>query len=308
MRAGAEDFLFKPLHPEELVGILGRALDRYGLISQRHQADEALRANEAYLKSVLDNVADGIVSADSAGAIISVNQAAIRMFGYRPGEIVGQNFDRLMPVATPAPRHPAEREGARRGASAVDLRGQRKDGSRFPIDLAVSEVDSIKGRISVAVIRDVTQRRQAERELHHMANHDALTGLPNRTLLLDRLKRLAARARRSNIPFGVLFLDLDRFKVVNYSLGHGTGDAVLKIVAARLVECVRDDDTVARLGGDEFVIALAEVSDPDCAVHVAERIRSALKQPMEIDGREVFVGASAESASIRATQAMPKAF
>ncbi len=292
VRAGADDFLYKPLHPDELIRILDRAIDRYGLISQRRRAAATLRANEAYLKSVLDNVADGIVTADSAGTIASINTAAIRMFGYRADEIVGKNFDLLMPISAPPARVSGARPRSYNAAGAGDLRGQRKDGSRFPIDLAVSEVDSVKGRMSVAVIRDITQRRESESQLLHMANHDALTALPNRAHLLDRLQRLIARAGRSNIPFGVLFLDLDRFKLVNDSVGHGIGDAVLKIVAARLVECVRDDDTVARLGGDEFVVALAEVESPDRAANVAERIRRAINEPMMIEGREVFIGTS----------------
>ena len=232
---------------------------------------------------------DGIVTADSAGTIATVNRAAVRMFGYRPDEIVGRTFDLLMPADAAQPGNAIA--GPRPGGD-VDLRARRKDGSRFPIDLAVSEVDSVKGRVSVAVIRDVTHKQEAENRLIHMANHDALTGLPNRALLLDRLQRLGARAKRSKIPFGVLFLDLDRFKIVNDSVGHAVGDAVLKIVAARLGECVRDDDTVARLGGDEFVVALAEVASPDRAANVAERIRRAIEEPMLMDGREVFISTS----------------
>ena len=215
VRAGADDFLYKPLHPEELIRILDRAFDLYDLISQRRQAANALRSNEAYLKSVLDNVADGIVTADSAGTIATVNRAAVRMFGYRPDEIVGRTFDLLMPADAAQPGNAIA--GPRPGGD-VDLRARRKDGSRFPIDLAVSEVDSVKGRVSVAVIRDVTHKQEAENRLIHLANHDALTGLPNRALLLDRLQRLGARAKRSKIPFGVLFLDLDRFKIVNDSV------------------------------------------------------------------------------------------
>lgn len=139
-----------------------------------------------------------------------------------------------------------------------------------------------------------------EAQLRHDAFHDVLTGLPNRALFLDRLSHaLQLSHRRSHInsgsrleQFAVLFLDLDRFKVINDSLGHLAGDQLLKIVAKRLVDCLRSGDTVARLGGDEFVMLLEEIQDVNDAIEVAERIQNSLKVPLSIDGNEVFISTS----------------
>jgi diguanylate cyclase (GGDEF)-like protein len=144
----------------------------------------------------------------------------------------------------------------------------------------------------VATCRDITQRKAFERELSRLAFSDTLTGLPNRALLLDRLTHALARADRQMRRVAVLFLDLDRFKVVNDSLGHASGDGLLVEVANRLGACLRTGDTAARLGGDEFTVLLEDVVDERQALEVAERIADALRLPILLDGREVFVSAS----------------
>jgi len=139
---------------------------------------------------------------------------------------------------------------------------------------------------------EVVERKQAEERIRHMAQHDALTGLPNRALLHDRLDQALVQARRHNHPAAVMFLDLDRFKAINDSLGHEVGDALLREVALRLRGVVRAADTVGRLGGDEFVVVLHEVADADAAVHVAEKIVQAFAPPVRIGVHELRASTS----------------
>lgn len=147
------------------------------------------------------------------------------------------------------------------------------------------------GFFSVSM-RDMSDRKEFEAQLAHQATHDSLTGLPNRTLLLDRLSVAIARARRSGATVGVLFLDLDHFKIINDSRGHSTGDTLLKDIAGRLSRVLRPDDTVARFGGDEFVILCGDLAGPDDAINLGERIEAIFSEPFFLDGTEVFVGAS----------------
>ena len=150
------------------------------------------------------------------------------------------------------------------------------------------------GRLGArAVVLDVTDRRRAEEKLRHAVLHDPLTGLPNRTLFLDRVRQAMARARRhSDHSFGILVLDLDRFKGVNDSLGHLAGDDFLGAVAGRLAPCVRPQDTLAHLGGDQFTVLVDDLGEPDDLVRVADRFRAALARPVTVRGQEVFASAT----------------
>ncbi|MCH9673080.1 MAG: EAL domain-containing protein [Gammaproteobacteria bacterium] len=141
-------------------------------------------------------------------------------------------------------------------------------------------------------VRRMVKERRAERHVNYLAYHDSLTGLPNRTKLIERLERAISRARRTDMKMGVLFLDLDGFKLVNDSLGHDIGDLLLRAVADRLAGCLRDTDTVARLGGDEFTVILGEVHSDEQIGRAARRVLEQLAKPIEVGGREIFVGAS----------------
>jgi len=145
---------------------------------------------------------------------------------------------------------------------------------------------------SVSVARDITERKKAEAQIHQLAYYDFLTHLPNRRLLLDRLKQSLVQAKRYQRSVAVMFLDLDRFKLINDTLGHDVGDELLKAVATRLNACVRSGDTVARQGGDEFIIVLAEVAQPPDAALVAEKIIGTLRQPISVNGHELQITTS----------------
>jgi len=137
--------------------------------------------------------------------------------------------------------------------------------------------------------RDITRQREVEEQIRHMAHHDSLTGLPNRVLLYDRMEQLVHRARRSGGRFALLFIDLDRFKNVNDTLGHKVGDRLLRVVAQRIMGCVRESDTVARIGGDEFVVLLSELDTPEGVAHIAQKVLDSLALPFDLDGYELYI-------------------
>ncbi len=188
-------------------------------------------------------------------------------------------------------REALERNGHWRG----ELWQRRKDNEEFLCWLELTEVRDASGARThfVGVLNDITDRKRAEQELRYLANYDTLTGLPNRTLLSERLGHAIIRARRGNRKVAVLFLDLDRFKHVNDSMGHAAGDRMLKAAGSRLRHVVREGDTVARLGGDEFTVVLEDVAGNLEAEHIAQKVIAAFDQPLELDnGQEVVISPS----------------
>jgi diguanylate cyclase (GGDEF)-like protein len=175
-----------------------------------------------------------------------------------------------------------------------EIWNRRKDGSVFPEWLSIAAIKSDDGLVKeyVAVFSDITKHKQDEEKIRYQANFDALTGLPNRSLLTDRLSQAILSANREEWQLGLLFVDLDQFKVVNDTFGHVVGDELLQQVAARIRECVREADTVARFGGDEFVILLQDIEDPDVAVAISSKVIEAVTKSFKLYGREIFIGAS----------------
>jgi diguanylate cyclase (GGDEF)-like protein/PAS domain S-box-containing protein len=223
-----------------------------------------------------------------------MNPAAERMFGHQTDEVVGTDVGLLM--------EPSEDTSGLGGGVQLDTRaglrlgrevvGRRADGTTFPLELSVTEVELGDRTICTVVARDVTERKAFERRLTHQGTHDALTGLPNRMLFMDRLAHALATASRNKRPMAVLFCDIDRFKVINDSLGHTAGDALLFAVAGRFRGALRTSDTVARFGGDEFVILAEDLADEADAVVVAEKLAEALREPIAIGSQEIFVSSS----------------
>ncbi len=266
-------------------------------MTERKQAEERLRESEARHRAVVDTAPDGIVTVDSRGIIKSFNPGAERIFGYTAEQAVGQTATLLVPEQLKT----AYLEGMRRYAElsrepalerTLESIGRRKDGSEFPIELSIAEIREQKGIVFTAIVRDATERKNAQEQLRYQAFHDPLTGLPNRALFQDRVDQALSRAARRYTSVVVLFLDLDRFKVINDSLGHEAGDHLLIGVGERLRRCVHPEDTVARLGGDEFVILVEESAELDRAIRLAEQIREDLRAPFVIAGQEMVVTAS----------------
>lgn len=257
-------------------------------ITQRKADEQKLKLFEAVFKNALE----GISITDAQGDIVAVNPAFTDITGYAPEEVLGQN-----PRVLKSDRHEAKfyedmwQELLTHGNWVGEVWNRRKSGEAYPEWLSISAIrDEQKNTTHfVAVFHDITEMKRKEKQIAFQAFHDPLTGLPNRVLLLDRLNQSIAHALRNGARLGVLFIDLDNFKHVNDSLGHSTGDKLLKKAAERFASMLREEDTVARLGGDEFVIMLPELEEPENAVQLAERIISAFASPFSIEGKELFV-------------------
>jgi len=237
---------------------------------------------------VLNSMAEAVAVVDLAFRFVAVNPAFSRITGYSEDEVLGQPSS-LLDSSQQATefyqqlRTTTERDGHWKG----EIWQRRKTGDEFLGWIEITEVrDNLGARTHfVAVVADITDQKRAELELRYLANYDTLTGLPNRTLLAERLERAVLRARRANARVGVLFLDLDRFKDINDTMGHAAGDRLLKAAAARLQETVRAADTVARLGGDEFTVVLEDLQGSQAAEQMAARIVHAFEAPLDIEGR-----------------------
>ena len=267
-------------------------------ISNYIRASEEARERAQRLEGVLDTVVDAILTIDPKGTVQTLNPATLRMFGYEKSEIIGHNVKMLMPPQYSDHHDQYLSHYMTTGESGVigktrELEGQRKDGSRFPLELAVTEMRQGNHRLFTGIVRDITERKKAREKIEHLAHHDPLTGLPNRNLFNDRMEHAIYRAQRSGTTLALMFVDLDKFKPVNDELGHEAGDAVLKAVAERMAGCVRTSDTVARVGGDEFVAILENLDDAQSAAGVARKIIDALTLPVEVPGDKIAqVGAS----------------
>lgn len=261
-----------------------------------NQMQAALQASEARNRAVMDNVVDGVLTLRKDGIIESVNPACERIFGYKSGELVGQNIS----ILTPVPGRELE-EGILVARSetlsrpllgvAREISGRRKNGSAFPLDVTVSEMLVGSDHYYICVARDITSRKAQTAALRYQALHDALTDLPNRTLLMDRLQQALRIAQRDGTPMALILMDLDRFKEVNDTLGHHVGDKLLQQVGERLRLILRDSDTVARLGGDEFSVLLP-TADVGQATFTARRIISTVEKPLTVGGQSLGVSAS----------------
>ncbi len=226
---------------------------------------------------------------DAHGAIRWVSPASKRMLGRAPEEFTGTMVWEHLDIDEAA----AEREvipRLRGGATDIELRLRHRDGStRWTLWNAAPDPE---GGLVYAAGLDISERRKAENQIEHLAYHDALTGLPNRHLFVDRLDTALTRSHRTEETLAVLFVDIDHFKSINDSLGHTAGDTLLRTLALRLRSTLRTEDTVARLGGDEFTVLVTGIKDPNDLLRLAQKIHSTIKVPVEVAGRELTVSAS----------------
>ena len=264
-------------------------------VSDRMADERRSRQSDRKLRDLLENMELLAVLQDLDGKVEFCNAAALRLLGKSREEVVGRDwFDVFVPLSERAERRRAFAEESPRKAQ-VEREVTTGEGERRLVAWNVialrDEQGAVSGSASIGV--DITESRRTAEKLLHDAFHDSLTALPNRALFMDRLShRLALQKRRPGTVFSVLFLDVDRFKVVNDSLGHVRGDELLVAIGHRLSACLRPGDTVARLGGDEFTILLEDVASEAHAVKVADRIQDELRAPFSLSGQEVFSGVS----------------
>ena len=259
-------------------------------ITARKEAE----SNLAQAAQVFLNARDAIIMMDAEYRVRAVNGAFTSITGYAPEHILGQP---LAGLGWDADDGFYERIWSELGGQdhwEGELASVRSNGERYAVRVALTAIRDAHGDVSsyMAMLSDISERKRLEEQVRHQAEHDALTGLPNRILFLDRLHQALATWRRQQHRCAVLFIDLDKFKAINDTHGHQAGDAVLREVAARLRACVRGVDTISRLGGDEFVVLLADIKGADQAAHVAGAVSQALARPMDLKGQPVALSVS----------------
>lgn len=279
LEAGADDYLGKPIDLNVLVS--------------RMRSKQRMVDIQNSLHGILDNVHEGIITISQKGTVQSFNLAAERIFGFLPAEVLGQNVNMLMPEP-----YKTQHDGylhnylTTNQAKVIGIgrkvQGRRKNGEVFPMNLAVTKVDSAQGVNFIGLVRDISQEEEDRQHIEHLALHDPLTGLPNRASFTHQMSACI----RSEKPFALLFIDIDGFKPINDNFGHDVGDKVLIAIAQRMRGSVSSGDFIARLGGDEFVVILHDVNISDDAEQVGTRILEKLGATMNINRSECKVGAS----------------
>ncbi|WP_187770663.1 EAL domain-containing protein [Cognatilysobacter lacus] len=256
-------------------------------VSARRRTERALQEERERAQVTLDSIGDAVVTCDTAQRVTSVNPIAEAMTGLARADALGQPLSRVVRLRQADGL--AANNLPRSGAALL----QGHEGQDLHVEYAHSPITDGEGRIvgGVTVLRDVSEMRAMAERMSHLAQHDYLTGLPNRVLLQDRLSQ-AIHQVEHGAHGAVMFLDLDFFKTINDSLGHPVGDRVLQEISRRLVEGVRPDDTVSRQGGDEFVLLLTRLTDPSDAARIAEKLIAAIEAPIELEGRTLHVSAT----------------
>lgn len=295
---GVMEFFGREMRESEevLLGISSVISNQVGQFVLRKKAEEALLENEQQLRAMFDNADVGITVTSLDMRFLRVNDKYSSIVGYTREELLTMTVSQ---TTLPEDLEPTKtrRDQIMRGNtpdSTHEKQLVRKDGSRVWVSVAPSLVCAADGtpRYFVTAIQDISASKEAAAALQELAHFDHLTKLPNRALFYDRLAQGLAQARRNKCVLAVLFVDLDRFKYVNDTFGHTEGDKLLIRIAERLGQCVRGEDTVGRLSGDEFAIVLNRLSSPDDAALVAKKIISALNDPFQIQGTELYVTAS----------------
>jgi diguanylate cyclase (GGDEF)-like protein/PAS domain S-box-containing protein len=276
-----------------LVFVAFRAVHRGLMLRRTQESEAALRASESKFRTLADTVASAIFIFDEH-RLLYVSAWSEALTGWPRDTLLAMSFWDLV--------HPEDRQEVQRvvtarsggegGPERLEFRLYGRDARLRWVDFTTATIDFEGRHAMLGTAFDVTDRKRFEDQIQYQAYHDALTGLPNRMLFLDRLQIALAHARRQGGRAAVLFLDLDDFKVINDTLGHATGDRLLRGAAERLGSCVREDDTVARMGGDEFTLLLPDIGRVEDAARIAGKLLEAVAEPFEIDGQDLFVTTS----------------
>jgi diguanylate cyclase (GGDEF)-like protein/PAS domain S-box-containing protein len=305
LRRGAYDYLRKPYDSEELINTTRNCLQKVMLEKAHHSMQARLQKSEELHRYIVNSSPDVVFMLDRQGRFTFLNRKVESLLGYSKQELLGQSYQAII-----------EDDDIDRAKYIFDIQGKKRDGawsselrlkvkknehsSRhfeitfFPIERKIKQngIDSLQVVGTYGTARDITERKEAEEFINFQAYHDLLTRLPNRSLFKDRLNLALAQAKRNSKELAVMFLDLDRFKVVNDSLGHAMGDRLLQAVALRLDNVIRKCDTLSRFGGDEFTLLLPNVNSAEDARIIAKKVINTLKEPFLLGEHEVFVGVS----------------
>lgn len=308
LRRGALDYIRKPFDPEELLATVNNAFTKCSLIRAHEHVSMRLEKSEELHRYIVNSSPDIVFMLDDRGKFCFVNSKIESLLGYQRAELLGRHF-----------RHILDNRDLARGTYALagpnisarnprtlevrlKTRGSRKatrhfEITAFPIEPETWPQDSVDASHRrearyYGTARDVTERKEAEAFINFQAYHDLLTRLPNRALFKDRLDLAITQARRSSQKLAVMFLDLDRFKVINDTLGHAMGDRLLQAVTHRLEQCLRKGDTLSRFGGDEFTLLLPSIHSHEDARQISKKLITALRAPFQLGSHEVFVGVS----------------
>lgn len=307
---GAYDFVRKPYDAGELLTTINNSLQSRQLEQQHKSMGLALEESEKLHRYIVNNSPDIVYVLDSEGRFTFVNDRIQELLGYTREELIGQHFSLVIHEDDLVEANYVfnERRTGARASKDVELRLKINDEAKairyfdthvLPISLhsvgmynpgGLNSSGEFLGTYGCA--RDITDRKRNEELINYQAYHDLLTSLPNRALFEDRLNQATAHARRYKQMLAVMYLDVDRFKLVNDSLGHAMGDKLLQIVAERILSCLRAEDTLARFGGDEFTLLLPQISKQEDAAAVARKILDSIRAPMQIEDQEIFTSAS----------------
>lgn len=309
LKRGAFDYLRKPYSRDDLLNTVHNALQQRSLLSANRRIARQLQRSEKKYRMLVDSSPDIIFTLDPQGRFTFINRRVNQLLGFNSEELVGQHYSVLIheddlqmanyvlrdALGTNTPTRKVELR-LRAHPAGGHSRSFSTELKRVALGVPGSDSGEHTGAASqwgtYGVARDITERRLADELIAYQTYHDSLTDLPNRALFHDRLNLALLQARRKGSELALMFIDLDRFKLVNDTLGHGTGDALLQLAAARLQACLRRGDTLARLGGDQFTAILPDLSGREDVTRVAEKFLQCLRQPFELGNQPVHVSAS----------------
>ena len=303
LRNGAYDYLKKPYVPEELLATVNNAIRKKRLEDANRVMEARLNRSEKLHRFIVNNSPDLIYILDEQGCFSFLNSKIESLLGYGRNELLGHPITQLVDEEDLEKARYFFEQAARSHNSSrsieIALRPREQSQSKRYFELSVwpvSETESIAGNAQryriYGTARDITDRMEAEAFINFQAYHDLLTRLPNRALFKDRLSMGLTQAARNNQRLAVMFIDLDRFKIINDSLGHTMGDRLLQAVSQRLLSCIRKGDTLSRFGGDEFTLLLPDMMGTQAAVQVAEKILESIKDPFKLGDHDIHIGAS----------------
>ena len=310
LRRGALDYIRKPFDPEELIATVKGVVGKQSLLKAHEYIQVRLEKSEALHRYIVNSSPDIVFMLDAEGHFCFINSKVESLLGYKPVELCGRHFRHILDdrdvargiYALNAPDISADNprtleirlktRGSRRATRHFEITAFPIDPQSWTHNSRTQGGGSGQNASYYGTARDVTERKEAEAFINFQAYHDLLTRLPNRALFKDRLELAITHARRERQKLAVMFLDLDRFKVINDTLGHAMGDRLLQAVTQRLESCLRKGDTLSRFGGDEFTLLLPSIHSNEDASQIARKLIKTLKAPFVLGEHEVFVGVS----------------